>query len=243
MKKLSLLLAGLVLCGILAACGDQDVSSSPSQGASASLPASTPASESSKETDIDIIYRGTVTQLSDEQITVEQVSGYDYGQPSIVFHIDDNTALPAGDESVPLAEGAYVEVRYSGALTRSLPPQGTALSVQVVAPAADAAIVNGTIQTVEVTDTGYTIGLLSFQSAQLAASRGEIPSFQDQIILLVPVDALEGGLTEADLVEGTEVCAVTTGIAALSLPPQMPVHALLPYTLPEAAADESPPQA
>ena len=36
--------------------------------------------------------------------------------------------------------------------------------------------------------------------------------------------------TEADLVEGAKVCAVTSGIAAMSMPPIMPVVALLPYT-------------
>ena len=41
--------------------------------------------------------------------------------------------------------------------------------------------------------------------------------------------ALEG-LKGEDLVEGLKVCAVTSGIAALSLPPIMPVVALLPYT-------------
>ena len=175
------------------------------------------------------IYRGRVDAISDDGITVSQVEGYNYGQPTIVFHYAEDANLP-GSDSIALAEGVFVEVEYNGILTRSLPPQGSATRVTVVAPSAEGAVQNGTIQTVEKTENGYTIGLLTFQAAAAATERGEEPTFQDQVILNVPADALEGGLTEDDLVEGAEICAVTTGIAALSLPPQMPVHALLPFT-------------
>lgn len=50
------------------------------------------------------------------------------------------------------------------------------------------------------------------------------------VTLTVPMTALEEGLTGKDLVEGLKVSAVTMGIAAMSMPPIMPVVALLPYT-------------
>lgn len=225
MKKAPLFLAGVLLCGLLAACG------APAQSSS-SLPQSTPETSSQsiqEETDMPQLYRGRVDAVSEDSITVSQVEGYNYGQPTIIFHYAEDATLP-GSDSIVLAEGVFVEVEYSGILTRSLPPQGSATRVSVVAPSAEGAVQNGTIQTVQKTESGYTIGLLTFQAEAAAAERGENPTFQDQVILNVPANALEGGLTEEDLVEGAKICAVTTGIAALSLPPQMPVHALLPYT-------------
>ena len=52
---------------------------------------------------------------------------------------------------------------------------------------------------------------------------------ENYVILQVPAGALEQ-LAADELVAGLAVSAVTRGIAALSLPPQMPVVALLLYT-------------
>lgn len=166
------------------------------------------------------VYRGEVEEkLEDGSIRLVQLAGHNYGQESIVFHINDTTVL---DVSVAQLEtGAYVEVSYNGILTRSMPPQGNADTVRVVAPRSEGIVVNGTIQTVGKTDTGYTIHLLPLDAVD--------NSFQNQVILTVPTEALEG-LTEEDLVAGAQVSAVTKGIAALSLPPQMPVDTLLPYS-------------
>lgn len=58
--------------------------------------------------------------------------------------------------------------------------------------------------------------------------RGEVVSL---------TEALEG-LSAGDLQEGVPVSAVTQGIASLSLPPQVPVIALLPFTIPERVSTE-----
>ena len=56
--------------------------------------------------------------------------------------------------------GAFVEVHYDGKLTRSLPAQGTALSVTVIAPYSEGVIQNGTILGVTPGKDGYSISLL-----------------------------------------------------------------------------------
>ncbi len=168
----------------------------------------------------DLIYRGEVTSISEDgDILVTQLPGHDYGQASILFHVSNSIAKELGDA---LAEGAFVEVHYDGRLTRSIPAQGTADSVTVIANYSDGIIQNGTIVSVTTGKDGYSISLLP-----LGEEKND--DLSNTITLTVHLFALEG-LTGEDLVEGLKVSAVTTGIAALSLPPIMQAVALLPYT-------------
>lgn len=202
MKKTPLLLSFVLSCGlVLSAC---------STGGEAHLN--------------DEIYRGVVTNVqSDGSYEITQVPGYDYGQPSILFHIEDDVVDSSAGS---LAEGAFVQITYDGKLTRSLPAQGTALAALVISPHSEGIVQNGTIQNAETTDDGYT---LHIQPIDVEAASAE-DDLSSQVVLLVPKTALEGGLTAEDLKPGTQVSAVTRGIAAMSLPPQMPVLALLPYS-------------
>ena len=168
----------------------------------------------------DVIYRGEISSVAEDgSILVEQLPGYNYGQASILFHISDKIAKELGDA---LIVGAFVEVHYDGKLTRSLPAQGTALSISVIAPYSEGVIQNGTILNVTPGKDGYSISLLPLGEEKK-------DDLSNTITLTVHMFALEG-LTEADLVEGAKVSAVTSGIAAMSMPPIMPVVALLPYT-------------
>lgn len=170
--------------------------------------------------DTDLIYRGEVTSVSEDgSILVTQVPGHNYGQGSILFHISDKIAKELGDT---LAVGAFVEVRYDGRLTRSLPAQGTATSVTLIAPFSQGIVQNGEILSVTPGKDGYSISLLPL-GAELT------DDLRNTITLTVHMFALEG-LTGEDLVAGLKVSAVTSGIAAMSSPPIMPVVALLPYT-------------
>ena len=73
-----------------------------------------------KQTD-ELVYRGEITSISEDgSILVTQVPGHNYGQASILFHVSDALAKELGSS---LAVGAFVEVRYDGKLTRSLPAQ------------------------------------------------------------------------------------------------------------------------
>ncbi|MFV0411737.1 MAG: hypothetical protein ACK5L3_00525, partial [Oscillospiraceae bacterium] len=148
-----------------------------------------------------------------------------YGQESIAFHITAGTVIETGGAEI--AAGAYVEVAYSGILTRSLPPQGTAESISLLSSFSEGIVVNGTIQSAQKTGTGYTLQISSLPANGDAAQN--TAGQEITAVLLVPAGALEH-LTEADLTAGTQVSAVTTGLAALSLPPQLPVRVLLPYT-------------
>lgn len=165
------------------------------------------------------LYRGEVTEIrEDGSLLVAQVDGYNYGQPSILFHVDENTVTDS--DGFALAEGAYVEIEYNGLLARSLPAQGMAQQITVLSSFSEGVVVNGILMSVTMGEDYYTLNLLPFGADDSA--------LQNQVILQVPKDALQG-LGEADLVEGAQLSAVTKGVAALSLPPQMPVVALMPY--------------
>lgn len=239
MKKILMIaMAGVLALGLLVACGG--AASAPSS--TPTVTSSAPESQPEQQQEEPMIYRGRVDEVTDEMVTVTQMEGHNYGQPSIQFHIDENTVVQDG--GLTLAAGDFVQVNYSGVLTRSLPAQGTASEIIVIASFSDGVLVNGTIQEATKTDTGYTLQILPFatedsaDSSSVASSASvegassleeAAPGFENYIIVSVELEALEG-LTEEDLVAGTEVCAVTTGIAALSLPPQMSAIALLPYT-------------
>lgn len=193
------------------------------------------------------VYRGSITAAEDGRLEVGQVWGHNYGQSSIVFHIGEDTEiLPQG---VALAAGGYVEVKYNGILTRSLPPQASALSVRLLSPHTEGIVVNGIARSAEETEDGWRIVLEPFANqaaadAHQAAAPEEASAAPGResdtgsgffgeanlVILVVPSNALEG-LEKDDLTPGVWLSAVTKGIAALSMPPQMPVLALLPYTV------------
>ena len=168
----------------------------------------------------DLVYRGTITSISEDgSILVSQVAGHNYGQASILFHVDEKISKELGDS---LAQDAFVEVHYDGRLTRSIPAQGNATSVSVIAPYSEGIVQNGTILSVTLGKDGYSISLLP-----LGAQKTD--DLSTTVTLTVPMNALDG-LAEKDLVEGLKVSAVTRGIATMSMPPIMPVIALLPYT-------------
>lgn len=228
MMTLALLLAGgMLLAGCASSAGASGAASSGSVPEE-SVPQSSAAGQSestAEEVAGEMVYRGEVTTLQvNGDIEVAQMPGHDYGQASIVFHTGGAAIDNSNGE---VAQGAYVEVVYDGRLTRSMPAQGTALSVKVIASFSEGIVQNGTVESVQpMDDSGFRLSVLPI-------SAGETGGADSQIVLIVPEDALEG-LQAGDLQEGVQVSAVTQGIAALSQPPQMPVLVLLPYT--EAAA-------
>jgi hypothetical protein len=174
---------------------------------------------SSAAADLSNVYRGEITSIEGGDILVTQLPGHNYGQASILFHVSDKIAKELGDT---LVVGAYVEVKYDGRLTRSLPAQGTAGSVSVIAGFSEGIVQNGTILSVTPGKDGYSISLLPFGAEKT-------DDLSNTVTLTVPMFSLEG-LSEKDLVEGLKVSAVTMGIAAMSMPPIMPVVVLLPYS-------------
>ncbi len=206
------LLIATVLCPILfCACAlEQNMQSSSFTSVAPSSETISSSSVLEEEETQEVIYRGEIIELTEEAITVKQLDGYDYGQPSIQFLLQPQTAQEE------LSLGMYVQVSYNGALTRSIPPQATALSVTVLAPMAEGVLWSGSIISSETVEGGYRIDL------QAESPRSE------HLILNVPTDALEG-LSEEDLVAGAEVLAVTNGAMTASLPPQASAVVLLPF--------------
>lgn len=227
-NKWTVLMAGLAATGLLlSACSSASSSSSaPASSAPASVPSSSQASsvaDSSMEQPPaleSMVYRGKVVSVAEDgSFEVAQLEGFDYGQPSIIFHVDDNTKML--DNTTEITVDGFVEVTFNGILTRSLPPQATAETVTMLMPTAEGMIQNGTIQSVEEVNGTYMVTIVPFTAPN--------NDMENLVILLVQEDALEH-LTVEDLKEGTEVSAVTNGIAAMSLPPQMPVRAIMPFT-------------
>lgn len=218
---------------MLAACSST-ASSSSSSSISSSDASSTSKADSETTSGVNGVYRGTVVDYEDNLLTVEQVEGYDYGQSTIIFNINDDTVI--SDNGVDIVPGAFVEITYDGALTRSIPPQGNAESVNVIASFSEGIVQNGVIQDVSTEGDNYYISIMPIDEyvsdeSKFLVSQSDVQS-DDFIntILIVPKDALEN-ITEKELVAGAKISAVTSGIATASLPPQMPVLALLPYTV------------
>ena len=85
------------------------------------------------------LYRGTVTETSGQQLTVEQYDGRDYGEVVIVF------TLPEEVENT---------------LKESAPAQADAISVNKLADQAESVVTNGTIKEVTTSEDGTVTDLL-----------------------------------------------------------------------------------
>lgn len=165
------------------------------------------------------VYRGKVEVYREGQMTVAQLEGYDYGAPVVIFHVQKDTRFCG-----KVQENAYVEVWYNGFFTRSLPPRATAHKVLLIASNAENIVIIGIVRSVQMQNDTYYIQLVPTGAAQTSAATP-----QDMVTLVVSPDAMEGILPE-ELIPGKSLCAVTRGMAALSLPPQYPVYALMPAT-------------
>lgn len=157
------------------------------------------------------VYRGRIDSLNGNIITVSMLDGYNYGQKQIAFHTNDAQT----ENKDMLKPGAFAEIIYDGRLSPSLPPQGNAEKIYVIAPFSHGVIVNGKIKTAENRGESFFITMCPFNS-------------ENEILLIVPADALEE-IDENYLVANAEISAVTRGISTMSIPAQMPVHVLLPY--------------
>ncbi len=252
MKKILLTtaLAGLFL---FSACTSSETSSvsTPDSESSSTAPSSqstvsSEASSAQEDTQSDLLtYYGRVDEVDTENntITVSQAEGQTSGNETIVFQLAEDTEIESG--GFELAVDAFVAVHYDGILTRSIPPMGTVSSLDIIASFSEGVVQNGTISEVMSDENGYMIHIIPFTSAyeedaavavasiDTSASIDAVASAtadtSNVLILNVPMDALVD-LSEEDLVPGAEISAVTQGISTMSMPPQMPVIALMPYT-------------
>ena len=162
------------------------------------------------------LYRGTVTETSGQQLTVEQYDGRDYGEVVIVF------TLPEEVENT-FQEGEYVEIYY-GALKESAPAQADAISVNKLADQAESVVTNGTIKEVTTSEDGTVTDLL------LTDSNGQEVVFHISESTQIYMNA-------EDLKEGAEISVLHSGAFTMSLPPQGNALEISPWRYQREAAD------
>ena len=162
------------------------------------------------------LYRGTVTETSGQQLTVEQYDGRGYGEVVIVF------TLPEEVENT-FQEGEYVEIYY-GALNESAPAQADAISVNKLADQAESVVTNGTIKEVTTSEDGTVTDLL------LTDSNGQEVVFHISESTQIYMNA-------EDLKEGTEISVLHSGAFTMSLPPQGNALEISPWRYQREAAD------
>lgn len=162
------------------------------------------------------LYRGTVTETSGQQLTVEQYDGRDYGEVVIVF------TLPEEVENT-FQEGEYVEIYY-GALKESAPAQADAISVNKLADQAESVVTNGTIKEVTTSEDGTVTDLL------LTDSNGQEVVFHISESTQIYMNA-------EDLKEGTEISVLHSDAFTMSLPPQGNALEISPWRYQREAAD------
>ena len=139
-----------------------------------------------EESEVELVQLvGTITEITDEYVMLDVG---EMGQ--IQVNLTEDTAIE-GVETLELGHVAFVT--YNGMMTRSLPPQITALRVSVYAVEGTVTEVKGTVKSVE-------------------EGRITIETENGDVVLTLPEDAPE-------LAVGDAITAYTTGISTMSLPP------------------------
>lgn len=169
--------------------------------------------------DGDIAYNATISAVSDGSITVEDID-----KGTVVCHIGEETKLIGADGSdiklEDLKVGDLVKVEYSEAMTMSLPPQNTPVSITVIAdeekeevPAPENTVTQGKV--LAVSENQITLGedledINTQLIVNISADETEILDKDGKKIALKDIKA-------GDLVEVTHKPIMT-----MSIPPQTP---------------------
>ncbi len=152
-------------------------------------------------------YKGTIMEVSDDQITVMTTSKkatYDV----IVFNIGKSTKLN-NCKLTDLKVGAEVNVKHSLAMTRSIPPQSAAVSITLLKKAPVVTKYSGNISDVVRGKDGKTITVDSIEKGN---------GFE-KIVFTVNKDTKLDGCTMDDLATGAIVELTYGPVMTKSLPP------------------------
>ena len=149
---------------------------------------------------------GQITEITDEYIILEGTE-----QGTVQVNLFDDTAF-GGKFPDELVVGEYAQVIYDGKMTRSIPPQVTALAV-------DVCVLEGKVA--EILEDGRVLidrtGVMEQHADSHLKEDGtvetEVTLTPEQVILSLP----EG----VELKVGDSAVVYTTGIATMSLPAQM----------------------
>lgn len=205
MKKILLVVAVIVVLlgagfGIKAACDKKNedmVTTQPANG-----------QDDAEVVDENEIYylTGQITEIADDYIILEGTE-----QGTVQVNLFDDTVF-GGKLPDELAVGEYAQVLYDGKMTRSIPPQVTALAV-------DVSVLEGKVA--EILEDGRVLidrtdvmeQQVDSQMKEDGTVDTEVTRTPEQVILSLP----EG----VELKVGDSAVFYTTGIATMSLPAQM----------------------
>lgn len=213
MKKITAVLLAVWMVLSLTGCSQQAAINE----SSSSVPESSSTQEVRPPAVADAaLYRGTVTEVLDSQLTVEQYDGRDYGESVIVF------TLPQEDPG-SWQEGDYVEIYY-GEIRETAPAQADAISVYKVADQAETVVTNGTVKEVATAEDGEISGVL------INDSNGQ------DVFFHIGTDT-QIYMNQDDLQEGKEISVLHTGVFTRSLPPQGNALEISPWRYQRQAED------
>lgn len=205
MKKILLVVAVIVVLlgagfGIKAACdkkNEDTVTTQPANG-----------QDDAEVVDESEVYylTGQITEIADDYIILEGTE-----QGTVQVNLFDDTVF-GGKLPDELAVGEYAQVLYDGKMTRSIPPQVTALAV-------DVSVLEGKVA--EILEDGRVLidrtdvmeQQVDSQMKEDGTVDTEVTRTPEQVILSLP----EG----VELKVGDSAVFYTTGIATMSLPAQM----------------------
>ena len=205
MKKILLVVAVIVVLlgagfGIKAACDKKNedmVTTQPANG-----------QDDAEVVDESEVYylTGQITEIADDYIILEGTE-----QGTVQANLFDDTVF-GGKLPDELAVGEYAQVLYDGKMTRSIPPQVTALAV-------DVSVLEGKVA--EILEDGRVLidrtdvmeQQVDSQMKEDGTVDTEVTRTSEQVILSLP----EG----VELKVGDSAVFYTTGIATMSLPAQM----------------------
>lgn len=205
MKKVLLVVAVIVVLlgagfGIKAACDKKNedmVTTQPANG-----------QDDAEVVDESEVYylTGQITEIADDYIILEGTE-----QGTVQVNLFDDTVF-GGKLPDELAVGEYAQVLYDGKITRSIPPQVTALAV-------DVSVLEGKVA--EILEDGRVLidrtdvmeQQVDSQMKEDGTVDTEVTRTPEQVILSLP----EG----VELKVGDSAVFYTTGIATMSLPAQM----------------------
>lgn len=205
MKKILLVVAVIVVLlgagfGIKAACDKKNedmVTTQPANG-----------QDDAEVVDENEVYylTGQITEIADDYIILEGTE-----QGTVQVNLFDDTVF-GGKLPDELVVGEYAQVLYDGKMTRSIPPQVTALAV-------DVCVLEGKVA--EILEDGRVLidrtdvmeQQVDSQMKEDGTAKTEAAYTPEQVILSLP----EG----VELKVGDSAVFYTTGIATMSLPAQM----------------------
>lgn len=124
----------------------------------------------------------------------------------ILFHADENTKFNVEKDNLKV--GDKVDIFYSGILTRSIPPQGTAIAVNLIKEEAN--VYSGEVKEIVSTKYGKMLSVISKDKNQ---------NFEEIVFNVTKTTKFKRG-TLKNFKKGTKVIVEYGNIMTLSLPPQ-----------------------